>query len=81
MELDALATIQSVTKTDKISLFNIKILPFLFFIVEIRNHGVGYYQFSTNEEERQEQMKTLDKLRDQVWKQTILNEEKKLVLD
>lgn len=76
MELDALATIQSVTKTDKISLFNIKILPFLFFIVEIRNHGVGYYQFSTNEEERQEQMKTLDKLRDQVWKQTILNEEK-----
>lgn len=77
MELDALATIQSVTKTDKISLFNIKILPFLFFIVEIRNHGVGYYQFSTNEEERQEQMKTLDKLRDQVWKQTILNEEKR----
>lgn len=69
------------TKTDKISQFNIKILPFLFFIVEIRNHGVGYYQFSTNEEERQEQMKTLDKLRDQVWKQTILNEEKKLVLD
>lgn len=45
-------------------------------MVEIRNHGVGYYQFSTNEEERQEQMKTLDKLRDQVWKQTILNEEK-----
>lgn len=80
MELDALATIQSVTKTDKISLFNIKILPFLFFIVEIRNHGVGYYQFSTNEEERQEQMKTLDKLRDQVWKQTILRE-RKLVLD
>lgn len=77
MEPDALATIQSVTKTDKISLFNIKILPFLFFIVEIRNHGVGYYQFSTNEEERQEQMKTLDKLRDQVWKQTILNEEKR----
>ena len=77
MELDALATIQSVTKTDKISLFNIKILPFLFFIVEIRNHGVGYYQFSTNEEERQEQMKTLDKLRDQVWKQTILNVEKR----
>lgn len=77
MELDALATIQPVTKTDKISLFNIKILPFLFFIVEIRNHGVGYYQFSTNEEERQEQMKTLDKLRDQVWKQTILNEEKR----
>lgn len=74
MELDALATIQSVTKTDKIS-------PVPFLIVEIRNHGVGYYQFSTNEEERQEQMKTLDKLRDQVWKQKILNEEKKLVPD
>ena len=33
---------------------------------EIRNHGVGYYQFSTSEEERKEQMKTLDKLREQV---------------
>lgn len=75
MELDALATIQSVTKTDKYLCLILKSSRF-FFIVEIRNHGVGYYQFSTNEEERQEQMKTLDKLRDQVWKQTILNEEK-----
>lgn len=40
-------------------------LPFLF-LLEIRNLGVGYYQFSTSEEERQEQMKTLDKLREQV---------------
>lgn len=36
------------------------------FLTEIRNHGVGYYQFSTSEEQRQEQMKTLDKLREQV---------------
>ena len=27
---------------------------------------MGYYQFSTSEEQRQEQMKTLDKLREQV---------------
>jgi len=41
---------------------------FFFFrsLTEIRNHGVGYYQFSTSEEQRQEQMKTLDKLREQV---------------
>ena len=38
--------------------------PFL--LTEIRNLGVGYYQFSTSEEERQEQMKTLEKLREQV---------------
>ena len=41
-------------------------LSLSFPLVEIRNHGVGYYQFSTSEEERQEQMKTLDKLREQV---------------
>lgn len=39
---------------------------FHFFLTEIRNHGVGYYQFSTSEEQRQEQMKMLDKLREQV---------------
>ena len=39
---------------------------FHFFLTEIRNHGVGYYQFSTSEKQRQEQMKTLDKLREQV---------------
>ena len=39
---------------------------FSFLLAEIRNHGVGYYQFSTDEGERQEQMKALDKLREQV---------------
>ena len=39
---------------------------FFLYLTEIRNHGVGYYQFSTSEEQRQEQMKTLDKLREQV---------------
>lgn len=32
---------------------------------EIRTHGVGYYQFSKNETERQEQMELLNSLRDQ----------------
>lgn len=33
---------------------------------EIRNHGVGYYQFSGQEEQRKKQMEMLDKLRDEV---------------
>ena len=41
-------------------------LCMFFLLVEIRNHGVGYYQFSTSKGERQEQMKALDKLREQV---------------
>ena len=52
---------------------------FHFLIVEIRNHGVGYYQFSTNEEERQEQMKTLDKLREQVQCVLTLESKDKLI--
>lgn len=52
---------------------------------EIRNHGVGYYQFSTNEEERQQQMKTLDKLRDQTMEQRVrtqkLKDKRKAALD
>ncbi|XP_064397894.1 coiled-coil domain-containing protein 174-like isoform X2 [Halichondria panicea] len=32
---------------------------------EIRNHGVGYYQFSGQEEQRKKQMEMLDKLRDE----------------
>ena len=39
---------------------------FFLYLTEIRNHGVGYYQFSTSEEQRQEQMKTLENLREQV---------------
>ena len=37
-------------------------LPF----VEVRDHGVGYYQFSKDEAERKSQMEVLDQLRDQV---------------
>lgn len=33
---------------------------------EIRSHGVGYYQFSQEEEERKKQMDMLDKLRKEV---------------
>ncbi len=33
---------------------------------EVRNHGVSYYQFSDQEEERKKQMEMLDKLRDEV---------------
>ena len=35
-------------------------------LAEIRNHGVGYYQFSRSEETRQKEMETLDELRGQV---------------
>ncbi|XP_020617786.1 coiled-coil domain-containing protein 174-like isoform X1 [Orbicella faveolata] len=52
---------------------------------EIRNHGVGYYQFSTSEEQRQEQMKTLDKLREQTMEQRVrtqkLKDKRKAALD
>lgn len=52
---------------------------------EIRTHGVGYYQFSTNEEERQEQMKALDKLREQTLEQRVraqkLKDKRKAALD
>jgi len=52
---------------------------------EIRNHGVGYYQFSTTEEQRQEQMKTLDKLREQTMEQRVrtqkLKDKRKAALD
>lgn len=52
---------------------------------EVRNHGVGYYQFSTIEEERQEQMKTLDKLREQTMEQRLraqkLKDKRKAALD
>ncbi|KAJ7337822.1 hypothetical protein OS493_007980 [Desmophyllum pertusum] len=52
---------------------------------EIRNLGVGYYQFSTSEEERQEQMKTLDKLREQTMEQRVrtqkLKDKRKAALD
>lgn len=34
--------------------------------LEIRSHGVAYYQFATDEEKRQEQLAALNKLRDQV---------------
>ncbi|XP_078373818.1 coiled-coil domain-containing protein 174-like isoform X2 [Oculina patagonica] len=52
---------------------------------EIRHLGVGYYQFSTSEEERQEQMKTLDKLREQTMEQRVrtqkLKDKRKAALD
>ncbi|XP_068696263.1 coiled-coil domain-containing protein 174-like [Montipora foliosa] len=52
---------------------------------EIRNHGVGYYQFSTDEGERQEQMKALDKLREQTLEQRVraqkLKDKRKAALD
>ena len=34
--------------------------------IEVRSHGVGYYSFSMEEEKRQEQIKMLNKLRDDV---------------
>ena len=37
------------------------------FTLEIRSHGVAYYQFATDEEKRQEQLTALNKLRDQVY--------------
>lgn len=36
---------------------------------EVRDHGVGYYQFSENDEERKRQMETLKNLREQTLKQ------------
>ena len=33
---------------------------------EVRNHGVGYYAFSTDTEKRREEMEMLAKLREQV---------------
>ncbi|KAK3754867.1 hypothetical protein QZH41_011341 [Actinostola sp. cb2023] len=36
---------------------------------EVRHHGVGYYQFSKVEEERQKQMETLNKLREETTEQ------------
>ena len=33
---------------------------------EVREHGVGYYQFSKEETERKQQMESLNKLREQV---------------
>lgn len=38
--------------------------PFLF-IIEARTHGVGYFSFSTDEAERQQQMEDLKKQRDE----------------
>ena len=34
--------------------------------VEIRTHGVGYYAFDVDEEKREEQMRLLNKLREEV---------------
>ena len=33
---------------------------------EVRTHGVGYYQFSQDQEQRQEQLTALGRLREQV---------------
>ena len=33
---------------------------------EVRNHGIGYYAFSTDVEKRKEQMELLNNLRDKV---------------
>lgn len=38
----------------------------IFVSAEVRSHGVGYYAFSVEEEKRQSQIKTLNKLRDDV---------------
>ena len=35
-------------------------------ILEVREHGVAYYQFSKDESERKSQMETLNQLREQV---------------
>lgn len=43
------------------------IVIFVIFVSpEVRSHGVGYYAFSVEEEKRQSQIKTLNKLRDDV---------------
>ena len=39
---------------------------FLLFRAEIRQKGAGYFSFSSNEEERQEQMRQLQQLREEV---------------
>jgi hypothetical protein len=39
------------------------------FCIEIRSHGVGYYQFSKDEAQRQEQLKLLNQLREQTVEQ------------
>ena len=36
------------------------------YFVEKRTHGVGFYDFARDEESRQEQLKALDELRNQV---------------
>lgn len=51
---------------------------------EIRSHGVGYFSFSTEEEERQAQMENLNQLREQTIKQRSarerLKEKRKAIL-
>lgn len=43
------------------------VLLYCYFVSpEVRSHGVGYYAFSVEEEKRQSQIKTLNKLRDDV---------------
>ena len=44
----------------------VKLLMWLINFSEIRSHGVGYYQFSKDQEERKEQMERLQELRQQV---------------
>lgn len=36
------------------------------YIIEIRNVGIGYYAFDTDEQKREEQIKMLNKLRENV---------------
>ena len=38
----------------------------MFIFLENRSHGVGYYQFSKDDDERREQLAQLGKLRQQV---------------
>ena len=39
---------------------------------EVRTHGTAYYAFSKDEEQRREQLGLLNKLREQVWRVSIV---------
>lgn len=52
--------------TQKCKIFNrLKIIIYRLYYIEVREHGVGYYSFSTDEKERHRQQAELKKLREQ----------------
>lgn len=61
-----LVVISLVNKTTFITIGPLYSIHVHLLYLEIRSHGVAYYQFATDEEKRQEQLAALNKLRDQV---------------